>query len=192
MVIFGNRWFFVGLWLAILVKRLWTLHRECNQPSFRWRCVWWDQHSQRRPANAQEIRDRIFTIYYTHIQVTCVYKNIHQQSKNTYIYIYIPTNTPQKKTITTNAKTPIEIMFSCTHGLCPMLNICHCVKHKDIPLESHQGRNWKHGISSIDLDHGHINASPKKPHQRRRTLSMCIVCHIKGTVHIETKKNKHI
>ena len=119
---------------------------------------------------------------YIYIYV-CIYKN--------YIYTYPQIPTKKKKTITTNAKTPIEIMFSCTHGLCPMLSICHCVKHKDIPLESHQGRNWKHGISPIDLDHGHINASPKKPHQRRRTLNMCIVYYRKGHVpNIETKKKQ--
>lgn len=33
MFIFGRQWLIVGLWLAILAKGLWTLHRECNQSS---------------------------------------------------------------------------------------------------------------------------------------------------------------
>ncbi len=54
-------------------------------------------------------------------------------------------------------------------------------------------RQGKHGIPPIDLDHGHINASPKRAHQRTRTLNMCIdiVCYIKRYVHIEMNKNMY-
>ena len=63
------------------------------------------------------------------------------------------------KAITTNAKTHRDDVFMFARFMCSVEHIPGCKASR---------LQWKHGIPPIDLDHGHINASPKKAHQRTK------------------------